>query len=94
MNVVRGLAGPTTYCVTLNRTEAIDPAKVLRRLVYHHPVFDGAGVRAQAEIAEANGRGRVWWCGAWCGFGFHEDGVQAALRVAADFSATGQEAGA
>ncbi len=94
MNVLQGLAGPTTYCVTLNRTEAIDPAKVLRRLVYHHPVFDGAGVRAQAEIAEANGRGRVWWCGAWCGFGFHEDGVQAALRVAADFSATGQEAGA
>jgi len=94
MNVLQGLPGPTTYCVTLNRTEAIDPAKVLRRFVYHHPVFDDAGVRAQGEIAEANGHGRVWWCGAWCGFGFHEDGVQSALRVAADFAATGHEAGA
>jgi predicted NAD/FAD-binding protein len=94
MNVLQGLPGPTTYCVTLNRTEAIDPAKVLRRFVYHHPVFDDTGVRAQGEIAAANGHGRVWWCGAWCGFGFHEDGVQSALRVAADFAATGREAGA
>jgi predicted NAD/FAD-binding protein len=80
-----GPAGPTVYNVTLNRTDAIDPAKVLRRFVYHHPVFDVAGVAAQARVADVNGSGRVWFCGAWCGFGFHEDGVQAALRVAADF---------
>jgi hypothetical protein len=85
MNLLQGLAGPTTWLVTLNRSEAIDPAKVLRRFVYHHPVFDAAGVRAQQELIEQDGVGRVWFAGAWRGFGFHEDGVQAALRVAADF---------
>lgn len=85
MNLLQGLPGDTIYNVTLNRTDAIDPAKVLRRFVYHHPVFDAAGVAAQARVAEVGGRRRVWFAGAWCGFGFHEDGVQAALRVAADF---------
>ena len=85
MNLLQGLSGPTIYNVTLNRSDAIDPTKVLRRFVYHHPVFDDAGVRAQAQVADVSGRGRIWWCGAWCGFGFHEDGVQAALRVAGDF---------
>lgn len=85
MNLLQGLPGDVVYNVTLNRSDAIDPAKVLRRFVYHHPVFDAAGVRAQERVADLNGRRRVWWCGAWCGFGFHEDGVQAGLRVAADF---------
>ncbi|MBX3464976.1 MAG: FAD-dependent oxidoreductase [Planctomycetes bacterium] len=93
MNLLQGLPGPVTYNVTLNSTAAIDPVKVLRRFVYHHPVFDGRGVAAQARVPAINGRGRVWFCGAWCGYGFHEDGVQAALRVAADFDgeATGAE---
>lgn len=85
MNILQGLPGPMVYNVTLNRTDAIDPAKVLRRFVYHHPVFDGAGVAAQARLAELQGHRRTWYCGAWCGFGFHEDAVQSALRVAADF---------
>lgn len=85
MNVLQGLATDATYCVTLNRTADIDPARILRRFVYHHPVFDAAGVAAQAQVAAHNGAHRVWFAGAWCGFGFHEDGVQAALRVAADF---------
>ncbi|MFN7272455.1 MAG: NAD(P)/FAD-dependent oxidoreductase [Gammaproteobacteria bacterium] len=85
MNLLQGLPGDVIYNVTLNRSDAIDPAKVLRRFVYHHPVFDAAGVRAQERVQDLNGRRRVWWCGAWCGFGFHEDGVQAGLRVAADF---------
>ncbi|MBL8729470.1 MAG: FAD-dependent oxidoreductase [Planctomycetes bacterium] len=85
MNLLQGLPGPVTYNVTLNRTEAIDPQKILRRFVYHHPIFDAAGVAAQAAVPDLNGRRRVWFCGAWCGYGFHEDGVQAALRVVADF---------
>jgi predicted NAD/FAD-binding protein len=71
--------------VTLNRTDAIDPDQILRRFVYHHPVFDAAGIAAQQRVAAMNGSRRVWFCGAWCGFGFHEDAVQAALRVADDF---------
>jgi uncharacterized protein len=85
MNILQGLAGPEQYLVTLNRSAAIEPARVLRRFVYDHPVFDARGVQAQAAVAAQNGQGRIWLCGAWCGFGFHEDGVQAGLRVAADF---------
>ena len=89
MNVLQGLPGPTVYNVTLNRTDVIDPDRILRRLVYHHPVFDARGVAAQARVAATNGRRRVWFCGAWCGYGFHEDAVQAALRVAHDFGVGG-----
>lgn len=89
MNILQGLAGPTVWNVTLNRDEAIDPRAVVRRLVYEHPVFDAAGVAAQARVPELNGTGRVWWCGAWCGHGFHEDALQSALRVAADFAPAG-----
>lgn len=85
MNILQGLLGAEVYSVTLNRTDAIDPARVLRRFVYHHPVFDEAGVAAQARVPSINGSNRTWFCGAWCGFGFHEDAVQSALRVAADF---------
>jgi predicted NAD/FAD-binding protein len=89
MNILQGLRTATTYNVTLNRAEAVDPSRVLRRLVYHHPVFDAAGVAAQARIPELNGRRRIWFCGAWCGYGFHEDAVQSALRIAADFAPAG-----
>lgn len=85
MNVLQGIPGPVTYQVTLNQSDAIDPAKVLRRFVYHHPVFDARSVAAQARLPELQGGQRTWFCGAWCGYGFHEDAVQAALRVAAAF---------
>jgi uncharacterized protein len=85
MNLLQGLPMHTLYNVTLNRSDAIDPAKVLRRFVYHHPVFDEAGVAAQERVAAVGGSHRVWFGGAWCGFGFHEDGLQAGLRIAADF---------
>lgn len=85
MNTLQGLTTGRRFLVTLNRRETIDPARVLRTFTYDHPVFDDAGVSAQAEVRALNGRRRVWFCGAWCGFGFHEDGVQAALRVADDF---------
>lgn len=85
MNLLQGLAADETWCITLNRTADIEPLRIARRFVYHHPVFDVAGVAAQARVASLNGSHRVWYCGAWCGFGFHEDGVQAALRVAEDF---------
>jgi predicted NAD/FAD-binding protein len=82
MNVLQGLEGARrTYCVTLNRTEAIDPRLVLRRFTYHHPVFTRAGVAAQARHAEVSGPRRTHYCGAYWGFGFHEDGVVSALRV-------------
>ncbi len=85
MNILQGLDCPTTYCVTLNHTAAIDPAKVLGRFNYAHPVFSLAGIEAQQRWGEINGVNRTWFCGAYWGNGFHEDGVVSALRVAGAF---------
>ena len=75
MNILQALESSQTVCVTLNRSAAIDPAKVLRRLVYHHPLFTRAAVAAQARLAEINGVNRSYFCGAYWRNGFHEDGV-------------------
>jgi predicted NAD/FAD-binding protein len=82
MNLLQSLAAPVTFCVTLNRSEAIDPDRVLARMVYHHPVYSHASVAAQARRGEINGVNRTWYCGAYWGFGFHEDGLRSGVEVA------------
>ncbi|MDS4043171.1 MAG: FAD-dependent oxidoreductase [Candidatus Competibacter sp.] len=82
MNILQGLDAPETFCVTLNRSEAIHPARVLYRTTYHHPVFTEAGIRAQARRDEISGANRSWYCGAYWSYGFHEDGVSSGLAVA------------
>ncbi len=75
------IASAEPLLVTLNGTERIDPARVLGRFSYAHPVLDGAALAAQARHAEIDGAGGVHFCGAHWGWGFHEDGVRSALRV-------------
>jgi predicted NAD/FAD-binding protein len=87
MNRLQSLQAERELCVTLNRTAAIDPAKVLRTIPYAHPVYTLAGVRAQARRAEICGRNHTHYCGAYWGWGFHEDGVRSALKVAERFGA-------
>ena len=82
MNRLQGLAARETYCVTLNRPEAAAPDRVLGRYLYHHPVYTTAAPAAQARWEEVNGVRRTWYCGAWWGHGFHEDGVRSAAAVA------------
>jgi uncharacterized protein len=74
-----------TFCVTLNRSDEIDPARVIRRIRYAHPVFGPRSLEAQAERLRTLGAGRTWFAGAWCGNGFHEDGVQSALAITRRF---------
>jgi predicted NAD/FAD-binding protein len=81
MNMLQGIDAPETFCVTLNNTAAIDPAKILRRFRYAHPVFSRAGIAAQQRWSEVNGVNRTWFCGAYWRNGFHEDGLVSALRV-------------
>lgn len=81
MNLLQGLDTPTPLVVTLNRTDAIAPEKILRRMQYAHPVHDHAMVRAQGRWAEVQGRRRTWFAGAYWGWGFHEDGIRSARRV-------------
>jgi predicted NAD/FAD-binding protein len=87
MNILQGLAARETYCVTLNRTHDIDPARIRKRLVYHHPLFTPAAVEAQKRHAELNGAQRTYYCGAYWRYGFHEDGVASALAALGDFHA-------
>ena len=81
MNRLQSLEADREFLVTLNRTEAIDPDKVIREIDYAHPVFTPEGVEAQARWAEISGVRRTHYCGAYWRWGFHEDGVWSALRV-------------
>lgn len=85
MNLLQSFDSPQPFVVTLNRSEAIDPAKVLRRMHYHHPVYTHASVTAQRRKAEIQGVNRTWFAGAYWGWGFHEDGMRSAVEVAAAF---------
>jgi predicted NAD/FAD-binding protein len=82
MNRLQRLETKTNYFVTLN--PELEPAadKVEREFVYNHPVFDGPAMAAQSEIWSIQGRRSTWFCGAWQGYGFHEDGLQSGLAVA------------
>ena len=85
MNILQGLDAATQFLVTLNREQGIAPERILARIPYRHPVFSTAAVAAQGRRAEINGARRTWFCGAYWGNGFHEDGVVSALAVARDF---------
>ncbi len=68
--------------VSLNPLTPPEPATVLRSFDYAHPVFDARAIRAQRRLSVLQGRGNVWFCGAWTGYGFHEDGLASGLDVA------------
>ena len=81
---LRSLQGVDTadeLLITLNRDDVIDPDTVLRTFDYEHPVYDGDAIRAQRRHGEINGVDRTWYCGAYWGYGFHEDGVESARSV-------------
>ncbi len=82
MNLLQDLPHATPLFVTLNPIHPPDPAKVIRTERYDHPLFDAAALRAQKRLWSLQGNGGVWWCGSYCGAGFHEDGLQAGLAVA------------
>ncbi len=81
MNNLQKLRAERDYFVTLNRGGEIDPAAVLQRFEYDHPMYTREGVAAQARHAEISGVRRTHYCGAYWGWGFHEDGVVSGLRV-------------
>jgi predicted NAD/FAD-binding protein len=83
------VAAPLDLLVTLNRTHAIDARRIHARFSYHHPVFDRAALEAQAERAVISGANRTHYCGAYWGYGFHEDGVRSAHKAAAELLSAG-----
>jgi predicted NAD/FAD-binding protein len=87
LNRLQGLTGADQYCVTLNPNSAIDENRVLRRFLYRHPLYTRAAIRSQACWAEVSGVNRTHYCGAYWANGFHEDGLNSAMRVAAALGA-------
>jgi predicted NAD/FAD-binding protein len=88
MNVLQGLDSDVTFCVTVNPPETLDPARILYRTRYSHPLYTLEGMAAQSLHARVSGVRGTHYCGAYWGFGFHEDGVRSAYRVAAELGAT------
>lgn len=82
MNLLQGIDPSCPLFVTLNPIRQPDPAKVFARIDYSHPVFDGPAMQAQTELSDIQGRRNVWFCGAWGGYGFHEDGLKSGIAVA------------
>ncbi|AKJ96761.1 FAD-dependent oxidoreductase [Pseudomonas chlororaphis] len=88
MNILQGIQASETFCVSLNQTALVDPAKIIARFQYAHPQYSLAASAAQADHAQLQGQQLSYYCGAYWGNGFHEDGVVSALKVAEHFGET------
>jgi predicted NAD/FAD-binding protein len=89
MNLLQNYqTAPETFCVSLNYQGAIDPSRIIKQFRYSHPLFSAQSQAAQARFHEISNQSRTHYCGAYWFNGFHEDGVNSALRVAADFGIT------
>lgn len=82
---LQNVPSPTPILLSLNISDRIDPRKVLQTFNYDHPAFNRHSYTAQKRLPEIQGQHRTYFCGAWCGYGFHEDGVKSALAVAEYF---------
>lgn len=85
LNRLQGLRTREQYCVTLNPAVEIAEQRVIRRMRYTHPLYTREAIAAQARWAEVSGIDRTHYCGAYWGHGFHEDGLNSAIRVARAF---------
>ncbi len=81
MNILQSIQSSDEFCVTLNRPDDIDADKEIGRFLYHHPVFTSDAPAAQKRHGEISGVKRTHYCGAYWGYGFHEDGVNSALAA-------------
>jgi hypothetical protein len=82
MNRLQRLSLQQDVFVSLNPVQPPRPSSVIAAFDYAHPLFDGAAVAAQSRLWSLQGLGGLWYCGAYFGAGFHEDGLQAGLAVA------------
>ena len=87
MNRLQSLPTATDVLVSLNPLREPAPATVIQRQRYDHPVFDQAAIAAQAALPEIQGAERIWYCGSYHGYGFHEDAFASAVRVAEQLGA-------
>ena len=82
INMLQPVPFEQSVVVSLNPVADIDPAHVHASFDYAHPVFDVAAIRAQTQVQALQGQQNTYFCGAWTGYGFHEDGLKSGLAVA------------
>lgn len=85
MNILQNLKSDKTYCVTINNTKKLNPNKIIKEIIYHHPLFTESSVKAQKQKAIICGSNSTYYTGAYWAYGFHEDGVNSALDVCNKF---------
>ena len=87
MNTLQNIEPHHHYCVSLNSSQHIRGEHVIQRINYEHPIFNTAALDAQERLAEINGYANTYFCGAYWGWGFHEDGVRSAHTALESFEA-------
>lgn len=92
MNILQGLNAPVEFIVSLNSADQVDPSLVYAEREYSHPVYTPDSLSAQKNWPAINGKHGLYYCGAYWGWGFHEDGVQSAKRAVALFRQHNREA--
>jgi predicted NAD/FAD-binding protein len=85
MNILQSIGAPEEFCVSLNLAKAINPEKIHRQYVYHHPVYNPESLTARESHGQISGANRTHFAGAYWGYGFHEDGVRSAVAVCKHF---------
>ena len=85
MTGLQGLDTARPYLVTLNDNGRVDQASVIERLSYSHPVYNMQAIAAQKEWSRISGVDGIHYCGAYWGYGFHEDGLKSGLDVCRSF---------
>lgn len=88
MNLLQSIDSSRPLFVTMNPVAEPREDLVFAEFAYEHPLFDRAAIDAQGRLGEIQGKDRLWFCGAWCKYGFHEDGFTSGLRVAEALGAT------
>lgn len=85
MNRLQGLRTAEEYCVTLNPGRPVKRGRIIRELVYHHPMYTAEAVATQGALPKLNGRRHTYFCGSYFGYGFHEDALRSGVQVAEAF---------
>ena len=85
MNILQSLQAKPDFLVTLNSLSEINPSKIIKKIDYAHPLFTVEGINAQKKKSQISGHNNTYYCGAYWGNGFHEDGVNSALEVCKAF---------
>lgn len=81
MNMLQNLAAYKVYCVTLNQEQSLNHELIISKFNYSHPAYDRAAIQAQHRHREISGVNNIYYCGAYWGAGFHEDGINSGLQV-------------